>query len=97
VSEKDFKKIDLIKSLSAKTGYPKSYTKKLVEDLIKIMITNIKKGSFNIKNFGKFKIIEKKERIGRNPKTKKKHIINARKSISFISSKKYSNNHEQIN
>ena len=60
--KKDFKKIDLIKSLSAKTGYPKKYTKKLIDDLIRIMIINIKEGSFNIKNFGTFKIIEKKTR-----------------------------------
>lgn len=95
--KKDLKKIDLIKSLSIKTGYPNKYTKKLIDDLIKIMIINIKEGGFNIKNFGTFKIIEKKERVGRNPKTKKEYLITARKSVSFISSKKNSNNYEKIN
>ena len=95
MSKKDFKKIDLVNSLSDKTGYPKNYTKKLVEDIISIIIINIKNGGLNIKNFGKFKIIKKKERIGRNPNTKKEFLITARKSVSFISSKN-NNNYEQI-
>ena len=36
--KKDFKKIDLVKDLSLKTGYSQSYSKKIVEDLINIFI-----------------------------------------------------------
>ena len=43
----------------------------------------------NIKNFGTFKTINKNERLGRNPKNKKIYKIAARKSLSFIISKKF--------
>ena len=37
----------------------------------------------NIKNFGSFNIGHKKERLGRNPKTKEDFIINERNVIKF--------------
>ena len=92
--KKNFKKIDIVKILSTKIGFSKNYSKKIIEDIISFIILNIKEGEFNLKNIGTFKIIKKKERIGRNPKTKEEHIISARKSISFISSKKVNNFYE---
>ena len=91
-------KNDIIKTLCDKTGYSRAYSKKLIDDLIDIIINNIKFGKVTIKNLGSFKIINKKERIGRNPKTKEKFIISARKTISFIPSKKISKDlNEQTN
>ena len=92
--KKNFKKIDIVKILSSKIGFSKIYSKKIIEDIISSIILNIKEGEFNLKNIGTFKIIKTKERIGRNPKTKEEHIISARKSISFISSKKVNNFYE---
>ena len=71
-----------------KIGVSKLYSKKIVDDLIDSLIILLKKKKLNIKNFGTFRIIEKKERIGRNPKNGKIHLIKARKSISFILSRK---------
>ena len=79
--KKDFKKIDLVKDLSLKTGYSQNYSKKIVDDLINIFIQNIKSGNLNLKNIGSFKLLNKKERIGRNPKTKEEFIITSRKSL----------------
>ena len=78
-------------NLSKKTGYSVNYSKKLINDLIDILINNIKSKKSNLKNLGTFKLINKKGRIGRNPKTKEKFIISSRKSISFITSKKIVN------
>ena len=50
----------------------------------------IKKDNFSLKGLGSFKIIHKKERLGRNPKTKEKFSISARNTISFTTSKKLS-------
>tara|TARA_Y100000816_G_C26045744_1_gene548001 strand:+ start:595 stop:888 length:294 start_codon:yes stop_codon:yes gene_type:complete len=96
VLKKDFKKIDLIKDLSLKTGYSQNYSKKIVDDLINIFIQNIKSGNLNLKNIGSFKLLNKKERIGRNPKTKEEFIITSRKSLSFTSSKKIIDNLNKI-
>ena len=94
--KKDFKKIDLVKDLSLETGYSQSFSKKIVEDLINIFIQNIKSGNLNLKNIGSFKLLTKKERVGRNPKTKEEFIITSRKSLSFTSSKKIIDNLNKI-
>ncbi len=83
-----FKKIDLIKHIANKSGFSFNYSKKLVNDLLKIILFNIKVDDFNLKGIGSFKILHKKERYGRNPKTKQKFLITARKTISFTASKK---------
>ena len=87
---KNLKKIDIIKNLSDNTGFSLNFSKKLIDDLIKILSINIKTDNLKLKNIGTFKLLNKKERIGRNPKTKKEFIISARKSISFSPSKKIS-------
>jgi|TARA_B100001063_G_scaffold242055_1_gene270036 integration host factor subunit alpha len=83
-------KKNFIKDLSIQTGFSTNLTKKIIEDLIAIFIREIKTGNLNIKNIGSFKLIKKRERIGRNPKTKETFLISARKSISFTASQKIS-------
>ena len=82
-----FKKIDLSKNISKKLGVSVLLSKKLTEDLIEILSNKIKDNDLNLKNLGSFRIINKKERIGRNPKTKEEFLIKSRKSIIFIASK----------
>jgi len=84
----NLKKKDLIKNLHQQIGFSLNYSKKIINDLIDIVIDNISKGDFIIKNIGSFRIINKKQRIGRNPKTRKEYIISSRKVISFKVSKK---------
>ena len=86
-----YTKNNFINELSKKTGFSKSVSKKLINDLLEILIINIATGKLVLKNIGTFKLLEKKERIGRNPITKKEYIIKARKSLSFIASKKLMN------
>ena len=83
----NIKKVDLIKNLSVKKGFSVLLSKKLVEDFFFILKSNIKSHETNLKNLGTFKLISKKERMGRNPKTKQIFTISARKSLSFITSK----------
>ncbi len=82
----NFKKIDLSKKLNEIKGYSINYSNKLIDDLIEALIISIKKENLNLKNFGSFKLIDKKERIGRNPITKQEYLISKRKSIKFIPS-----------
>ena len=82
------KKKDIINNLTNKTGYPINFSKKLIEDILEILVKTINSGSLNLKNIGSFKIIKKKERMGRNPKTRVKFIIKSRNAISFTPSKK---------
>ena len=86
-----YKKEDIAKDLSLKTGFPVNYSKSLINDLIESMINQISKSNLNLKNFGVFKTIKKNERSGRNPKTKEKFTISSRNSIKFTPSKNFKN------
>jgi len=88
VPKNTFKKIDLIKKLSNETGLSLNLSKKIINDLIDVLISIVKLQTLIIKNLGSIKTINKAERIGRNPKTKELFKISARKSISFTPSKK---------
>ena len=88
MSKNKTKKKDLINIISSKTGLSQNFTKKITEDLLHYININIAKNNFIIKNFGSFKILNKKERIGRNPKTRKEYIISARKTVKFTPSQK---------
>ena len=85
--KKTINKLHLSFNLSKELGYSVNLSKKIIDNLIDKIIQNIKDDNFNLKNIGKFKIIQKKERIGRNPKTKEKFLISSRKSLSFTPSK----------
>ncbi len=79
--KENFKRNDLIKILSIKFGLNFNLSKKIINDIIEILVKNIKTGDLNLKNLGTFKIINKKERIGRNPKTREEFKIS---SYSFF-------------
>jgi len=84
----NFKKEDLIKILNSKTGYSLNFSKKLINDLLEIMIQNLDAGNLNLKNLGAFRILKKSARVGRNPKTNEEFKISARKAVSFTPSRK---------
>ena len=85
----NFKKEDIVKILSMKSGLSISYSKKIINDLLDLMIEIIITDKLNLKNFGSFKILYKKQRLGRNPKTREKFIISERKTLSFKTSKSF--------
>tara|TARA_B100000886_G_scaffold331579_2_gene283251 strand:- start:1776 stop:2081 length:306 start_codon:yes stop_codon:yes gene_type:complete len=87
MGQNNFNKKDIYNYLSEQKGYSVSFSKKIINDLMHILISEIKSNSLNLKNIGAFKVINKKERLGRNPKTNEKFIIEARKSITFKLSK----------
>ena len=84
----NLKKLEISKNLSKKMGFSILFSKKVIDDLLNVLILSIKENNLNLKNLGVFKIIKKKERLGRNPKTKENYKITARKALSFKASKK---------
>jgi integration host factor subunit alpha len=47
--------------------------------------------SVKLSSFGSFMVRQKKERIGRNPKTKEEAVIDARRVVVFRASKELKN------
>tara|TARA_X000000368_G_C23039012_1_gene715989 strand:+ start:726 stop:1028 length:303 start_codon:yes stop_codon:yes gene_type:complete len=83
----NLKRKDISNEIHSKYGISISYADKFIEDTFKVIIYGLKKyNTLKIKNFGTFKVISKKKRIGRNPKTKKTYEITERKSLSFKTS-----------
>ena len=81
-------KEDLVKNLVKKKGFSLRLSKEIVDSIIDELIFTIKNDNLILKNIGSFKILKKKERIGRNPRTQEKYLISSRNSISFTTSKK---------
>ena len=83
-------KKDLINSIYMQIGFSKKISENLLEDLMEIIIENLKKNKkLKISKFGTFSIRNKKSRIGRNPLTKEKKIISSRNVVLFRPSKEF--------
>ena len=88
MTRNSFKKEDFSKDINNRIGLSINLSKKIIDDLIIAFSENIKNNKLILKNIGRFKILNKSERLGRNPKTGEGFIFKKRKSISFITSEK---------
>ena len=71
-------------------GFSKKISENLLDDLILMIIENLKKNKkLKISKFGTFSLRKKKSRIGRNPKTKEKKIVSSRTVVLFKPSKEF--------
>jgi len=85
--KKNLIKEDIVKNISDKIGTPSFFTTKIVNDLLRILITALAtKKTIKVKNFGTFKTKNKNERLGRNPKNKDVYVINKRIVATFNAS-----------
>ena len=79
-------------------GFSKKISETLLEDILQIILKNIEEHKkVKIAKFGTFSLRRKKQRIGRNPKTKETKIISERNVILFKPSrelKEYINRNE---
>mgnify|MGYP001379373950 CR=1 FL=1 len=83
-------KKDLVNQIFLQVGFSKNVAEIIIEDFLNIIIKNIIKYKIvKLSNFGAFKLIKKKERVGRNPKTKEIKKINSRYVITFKASKDF--------
>ena len=81
-------KKEIINSIYMQIGFSKKISENLLEDIFQILLKNIiSEKKVKIAKFGTFELRKKKERIGRNPKTKEKKIISERNVIIFKPSK----------
>ena len=84
---KNFTRKDLSNKIFKNLGFTKNVSSKIVDDFFEILILEtIKSNKVKISSFGTFSGLHKKERIGRNPKTKIEAKICSRKVVKFKSS-----------
>jgi integration host factor subunit alpha len=75
---------DLMMVLTTKLGITPKQAFSLIEDFMKASVHGLKKkGILKLSGFGTFTVLQKTQRIGRNPRTSEKAIVSARKVVSF--------------
>ena len=83
-------KKDLINAVYMQIGFSKSISENLLDDILKIIIKNLKiNKKIKISKFGTFTLRSKKSRVGRNPLTKETKVISDRNVILFKPSKEF--------
>ena len=82
--KKNFNRKDLSNKIYQNLGFSKNFSSSIVDDFFEIMTSElIRSNKVKISSFGTFKVMNKKERIGRNPKTKIEAKITSRKVVKF--------------
>ena len=82
--KKNFTRKDLSNKIYQNLGFSKNLSSKIVDDFFETLISGIiKSNKIKISSFGTFSVSNKKERIGRNPKTKIEAKIFSRKVVKF--------------
>ena len=83
-------KKDLVNIVYMQIGFSKQISESLIDEFFSLIITNLKyEKKLKISKFGTFTIREKKQRIGRNPKTKEEKKISKRNVVLFKPSKEF--------
>ena len=83
-------KKELVNQIYMQVGFSKQISENLIDDFFYLLITNlINEKKIKITNFGTFSIREKKQRIGRNPKTKEEKKISKRNVVLFKPAKEF--------
>ena len=88
------KKVDIAKRISNKISVSDALAKNIVDYFIDTIKTHSDVYDVKVTNFGTFSNKVTPQRIGRNPKTSKEHIISERLKLNFTVSNKVK---EQLN
>tara|TARA_Y100000588_G_C13414679_1_gene568933 strand:+ start:217 stop:510 length:294 start_codon:yes stop_codon:yes gene_type:complete len=82
--KKNFTKKELSNKIYQNLGFSKNFSLNIIDDFFEFFTSElIKFNKIKISSFGTFEVINKKERVGRNPKTKIEAKISARKIVKF--------------
>ena len=78
------KKENLTQIISGKYGFSKKRSTELIENTLEIIKQHLAEGeNVLISGFGKFSVIDKRERRGRNPASGNELILGARRVVTF--------------
>ena len=90
--KKNFTRKNLSNNVHYNLGFSKNISSLIIDDFFESLVSElIKFNKIKISSFGTFEVLDKKERIGRNPKTKLEAKISARKVVKFKPSMLFKN------
>jgi DNA-binding protein HU-beta len=77
-------KAELVDAIAANANLSKADAKKALDAFVEVLTETLKEGErISLVGFGSFSVSDRKERIGRNPKTREVITISAKKSVRF--------------
>lgn len=77
-------KDELVKEVAKRTGLTQAVTRKCLDGLLEVISETLKKEEeVRLVGFGTFRVIKRKERRGRDPRSRKEIIIPAKKVVRF--------------
>ena len=84
MTKKNFTRKNLIRKIYQDVGFSKNFSSKIIDNFFESLISALViSNKIKISSFGTFKVINTKERTGRNPKTKIEARILPRKVVKF--------------
>jgi integration host factor subunit alpha len=84
MSERTVTRADLAEAVYEELGVSRQECSDLVESLLALLSDELARGeTVKLSSFGTFAVRDKRERIGRNPKTKKEVMIDPRRVLVF--------------
>ncbi|MBO8143598.1 MAG: HU family DNA-binding protein [Thermodesulfobacterium sp.] len=85
-------KTEFVRAVAEKAGIIKKEAAAVVNAVLEVIEETVKKGEeIRIPGFGTFKVVTRKERKGRNPRTGKEIMIPAAKIVKFAPGAKLKN------
>ena len=82
--KKNYTRKDLSNKIYQKLGFSKYISSQIVDNFFESLVSElIKSNRIKISSFGTLEVVNKRQRIGRNPKTKVEAKISARKVVKF--------------
>ena len=82
--KKNFNRKNLSNKIYQNLGFSKNFSSAIVDNFFEAIVAELlRSNKVKISSFGTFKVMNKKERIGRNPKTKIEAKITSRKVVKF--------------
>lgn len=80
---------ELIIKVAQRAGITKAQAKMTVAEFVKVVTESLAVGeSVSVYGFGVFKVVERAERKGRNPRTGEELILPAGKAVKFVAGKR---------
>lgn len=77
------KKSEMIDAIVAKTGFTKKAVTETYAAILELVADETAKGEFVLHGLGKFSVVQRKSRVGRNPHTNEPLKIPAKKTVKF--------------
>ncbi len=87
MSEKTLTRAELANAIHDEVGLPRQESAQMVEAILEEIVAAMKSDKIvKLSSFARFTVREKKQRVGRNPKTKVEAVITPRNVVSFRAS-----------